>query len=1012
MFLYLYGIQIFTDKIFYMSDSKQLDLSITINDNQGNPIQVTSISINGQSFLPESKGDLNQPGESVVIAAISDEKVQNNAPKPPKYDPNLVLKPGDDFNTLEEFGGNSFHKMFWGTLTYSPVGPAKSKITFEGEDSVFDTSYVGMWVEPSRIHQCSQDYPEIGRNYFPGALSTIYSRVVEVIDGKNLLVDFEYNGGNFSSPTGSKNQDGIFFFDNKFAIESWSQSSKRKNKLKAKPGQIYASLGMPSIIIGENSNLEFSQVGEGESPAIHLMWSDAFNGDKNGKGISVPKSFVETFGENGVLFSLPGKGKVDINFEWQFLPPTYSHKVVQYGSPTGLFFHDGAPLSSQYGLKRVVNKDQFRIKKAMKEALGFLRGGIYFGMPNQGYCNGGGVHDGEEIISFCTYRFEGDWFSKEPNNMKARTSGGLRVEWIGESSEKPGNFIEMESQKAYRFDKLKLRFLDKNTVEVDDPVFTWFNLACQEWTGGTSTGSEAAHLEIEGFRIGLNSNGDHWLVNGDEDLSGVSLSAKKVRVFDKIPSKGDLISQNLADLKTNGLIGKVSNEIFEIWGWSIQKGDVLTFQGRQYNVVSIERKWKTWAQFGAQYNSPPSRLANNHRKITYTQITLDSGISQSLKEIEFLVYSSQLEKLLDNQYRKQSSAVWNFGNEAPGHLMYTDYNVNLIMKNVQIHGMIRSTSRPLWAKLSQEISGNINSIPVSHFGEAIWKKGDRLFLFDPNSKASQIVEVNSDFSGSAGNVLIVPVSLSATFSKESILTAKYSLCSESRFDHVNFVNEDLTPCYSERIDYRPQGLRLRQLLEKNVERRIKINGGRISWYSNLQNEFEPQVEFSGKTHLVNPRSVVAVLLNPVVSDGKGLLIGYQFKEKGKGEEYYPMRVVVRNGEIVDLSNSEIWSDLTLEGNGEIVLDNLKSKHFVENGKDSGIGFNLVVQERFFKVEDLKITGKNGKVGVIVNSPLPIGVLKIDLRNWELAAGLFNAGGFQSKQNQSDSNYSNFVKISN
>jgi hypothetical protein len=58
----------------------------------------------------------------------------------------------------------------------------------------------------------------------------------------------------------------------------------------------------------------------------------------------------------------------------------------------------------------------------MMASLGFLRPGISFSKPNQGYCNGGGIHDDREIIKFCIYQFEGDWFRKNPNNMKAKTS--------------------------------------------------------------------------------------------------------------------------------------------------------------------------------------------------------------------------------------------------------------------------------------------------------------------------------------------------------------------------------------------------------------------------------------------------------------------------------------------------------------------------------------------------------------------------------------------------------------
>jgi hypothetical protein len=294
------------------------------------------------------------------------------------------------------------------------------------------------------------------------------------------------------------------------------------------------------------------------------MMSDAFNGDKNGKDEAKVASFKDTFGDNYVFINLPAQGSVAIDFDWQFIPPTYEQKVVQYGVPTCYFFKDESAESKQYGLKRVRNTDQFRIRNAMKSSLGFVRPGVTFSMPNQGYCNGGGIHDGREITEFCTYRFEGHWFSKNPNNMKARTSGGLRVEWIGDSKENPGNFIEMESLKAYRFDELKFKFISNSTVEVDDPNFTWYHLASQEWTGGTSTGSELSSLKVDGKVIGLNTNGDFWLVYGDDDVQARSISAHRVNIFDKIPAPGDVICQDLNELQKNSLIGKLSNTTFEI----------------------------------------------------------------------------------------------------------------------------------------------------------------------------------------------------------------------------------------------------------------------------------------------------------------------------------------------------------------------------------------------------------------------------------------------------------------
>jgi hypothetical protein len=83
-------------------------------------------------------------------------------------------------------------------------------------------------------------------------------------------------------------------------------------------------------------------------------------------------------------------------------------------------------------------------------------------------------------------------------------------------------------------------------------------------TGGTSTGSEATSLIVDGKTIGLNSNGDFWLVYGDEDVQARGLSGNRINLFDKIPSPGDIISHDPSDLRKNGLIGKAAPNRFKI----------------------------------------------------------------------------------------------------------------------------------------------------------------------------------------------------------------------------------------------------------------------------------------------------------------------------------------------------------------------------------------------------------------------------------------------------------------
>lgn len=1008
-----------------MKDQSSIQLSIELKSLDGTPLQLGSITINNQEFVPKSaipnnelpqKDSEAQHSDQVKIASVILPSTSLDLSEPEKQvlsaNPFAVVDQVDS-NRLEEFGGDSFYRPFWGKLTYKMLSSDRSLVTYQGGEDVFTAEFVGKWLEPSRVHRCSPEFPHKGRNYFPGALAVVYSRVVEVIDGKNLIVDFGYNGGSKEGiALNLADQDGIFFFDNKLALQSWSQSAFRKQALIANSGQIYACLGFPNLEVKEGNSLIFKWSGAGVRPAIHVMLSDGFTGDQHGTGETMPDSFKETFGESLKFFDLPGSGRVDIDFDWQLIPPTYSQKVVQYGSPHGVIFFDGAPLSTQYGLKRFANFDQHRIKNQMEASLGFVRPGVTFSMPNQGYCNGGGIHDGHDITEFCTYRFEGDWFSKDPNNMKARTSGGLRLEWIGHSDDRPGRFIELESQKASLFEQLKFRFLANNELEVDSDDFTWYHLACQEWTGGISTNSEFTFIEVEGARIPLSSNGDFWLVYGDGNLNARSFHPKKVKLFDRIPSVGDVIRRDAQNPENCSLIGKISDNQFEIWGWAIQTGDQLSFNSEIYTVQSTSRKWKTWDLLAHAIFKAIPRINRNDRKINYTEITLDRPISSPVESVEFTFVKSKLQGLLDGKSREGCKAGWGFGNDSPGHLMYIDYNVNLILKNVEIRGLIRSTSRPLWAETTKPHSGYIQALSVGQLGSEIWKKGDKLYLAHPESGKLQQVELEENFNGFRGELKILPIELKEEFPQNSVVVGLFALATEARFEQVKFVNEDLTPCFSERIDYRPQGLRLRQLLTKDNSKRVVIKGGRISWYSTVENRFEPEVDFSDQPLLVNTRSVVPVLLNPIVSDGKGIILGFQQKESGKREFFTAYRVIVSNSKVIDLSGSILGADLYLEGNGEFILDRVTSKKFTENGRDLGFGFSLIVQDKYVETKLLILRGNGGKVGLLINSPYPSEVLKVNFQNWHLLPALFNDGGFHTFQNQNDPGFREAIQISN
>jgi hypothetical protein len=124
---------------------------------------------------------------------------------------------------------------------------------------------------------------------------------------KQFYRGFAYTSGDSFNPKPSSDQDGIFFFDNKFAIESWANSIRKKPVLNANSDQIYACLGIPKIYISQDSSLRFGWSGTGQRPASQIMMSDAFNRNKHGLGENGQASFRATFGENTAFFISQGK---------------------------------------------------------------------------------------------------------------------------------------------------------------------------------------------------------------------------------------------------------------------------------------------------------------------------------------------------------------------------------------------------------------------------------------------------------------------------------------------------------------------------------------------------------------------------------------------------------------------------------------------------------------------------------------------------------------------------------
>ena len=80
--------------------------------------------------------------EDAVVVPIVTDVVEGQKRTPREKDKIGIqeIKPvdsSDEFDTLEKFGGNAFHRMFWGTLKYEAQDNNRCKVTYQGEEGVF-----------------------------------------------------------------------------------------------------------------------------------------------------------------------------------------------------------------------------------------------------------------------------------------------------------------------------------------------------------------------------------------------------------------------------------------------------------------------------------------------------------------------------------------------------------------------------------------------------------------------------------------------------------------------------------------------------------------------------------------------------------------------------------------------------------------------------------------------------------------------------------------------------------
>lgn len=344
---------------------------------------------------------------------------------------------------IEQFGAVAFYSedKFCGSLTITPLtAEGKSLLTYTGADAPFDVSWAAKRVEfvGLRCHKNPIQYPPAGvvnGNYFPGMVSCRYSRVVEVVDGKNLKVDFVYNGGSIEHPQATPNAYGYFFIDCRGAFARAFSADVPATRISLQDGRTYVCKGGWNTKVAKNIHLSAAK-----KAAIKLSLEDAFLMDEdpcldpNALGGQDRASYAATY-VSGALFVLEDNTRFDVRLEnIDLLPPHYTAPCS--GSNAGgcgaLFAHSsasdyGTNLQGRWicGKRELVNCDN-QTEARRYAGVKFPSQPWFFGGPLCISNDGGKLNAaGTDIAEYQEFNFfDVEWFGNEPMGLRSVSRAG------------------------------------------------------------------------------------------------------------------------------------------------------------------------------------------------------------------------------------------------------------------------------------------------------------------------------------------------------------------------------------------------------------------------------------------------------------------------------------------------------------------------------------------------------------------------------------------------------------
>jgi hypothetical protein len=589
---------------------------------------------------------------------------------------------------VEKFGVIGFHRDFFATLTVTPLGAGRSRVTYNGPDSPFSSDWTKQGVQfvGYRIHK--NDAQRTPDAYFPAVLGSRYSRVVEVENGKTLIVDFEYNGGNPQTPQAAHKASGYFFIDCAPALREMVQKPDRPDQFVFKAGTTYVVKGMPNIPFHaqeQKGDMHWASSDPKQRVNFKISAEDAIDyapprGDRNAKPSQLP---------DGALFNLDTHNHSIYLHRLNIIGPTYTVPTIQPQWRAVIFDYAKGQCARTLEIR---DCNTLAEKEAAAERGALLpRGANWLAPDITGIVAGGGLRGdrGDGVIDMLDYQrfnlFNSTWIAWCIHSIKNNDGAGNWITIDGEQRDAQGKPLNMVYEAQYvkrnRFAEVQLSFHNlagtdqARGVRVESDDFSWPMLENQYWTGGTSTSStNPTEISVDGFTLYFGNNGDWRRETQDAGTVHGIRNASEAELFDRIPQVGNLIPAE-----------KTADGAWRVWGWGVQEGDVLEQNGQQFTIAARQRKHSADKVLGV--GNPAGRDGYAH----YWQLTFQDNATPTGERAQLKVVKSQTASLLDGKPR---SATIIYKSDLHGHWQYNRAEMNYSFRNICFNGNYRCTAGP------------------------------------------------------------------------------------------------------------------------------------------------------------------------------------------------------------------------------------------------------------------------------------------------------------------------------